>query len=107
MTSRVAVLRSLAALDVEGALAHLKAESGASVAIAFIDAFEAAVNQICRTPNTGTLRFAYDLGIPDLRAQPLRRFPYLVFYVAHDSHVDIWRVLHTRRDIPGAFGSGE
>lgn len=27
-------------------------------------------------------------------------FPYLVFYVEQPGHLDVWRVLHARRDIP-------
>nr|MEA2799523.1 toxin ParE1/3/4 [Phenylobacterium sp.] len=29
-----------------------------------------------------------------------RRYPYLIFYVERDSHVDVWRLLHAERDIP-------
>ena len=34
-----------------------------------------------------------------LRAWPLDQFPYLMFYVAEVDRVEVWRVLHTRRDI--------
>jgi plasmid stabilization system protein ParE len=27
-----------------------------------------------------------------------------VFYVVRDEVVDVWRILHTRRDIPSAMG---
>ena len=30
----------------------------------------------------------------------MRKLPYLVFYVEHVDHIDIWRVLHSQRDIP-------
>jgi toxin ParE1/3/4 len=46
------------------------------------------------------LRFAWELDSPDLRCWPLARFPYLVVYVEHADHIDVWRLLHTRRDIP-------
>ena len=42
----------------------------------------------------------YALDLPGLRSWPLKRFPYLVFYVEHADHVDVWRVLHQNRDIP-------
>jgi toxin ParE1/3/4 len=29
------------------------------------------------------------------------RFPYLVFYFEREDHIDVWRVMHVRRDIPG------
>jgi toxin ParE1/3/4 len=52
---------------------------------------------------TGSSRFSYELGIPELRARNTSRFPYLIFYVAYSEHVDVWRVLHSRRDIPVTF----
>ena len=27
-------------------------------------------------------------------------YPYLIFYIERDGHVDVWRVLHALRDIP-------
>ena len=56
-----------------------------------------------RSPHTGSLRFAYDFGIPDLRAWDLKRFPYVIFYMALGDRIDIWRVLHTSRDILGTL----
>jgi nucleoside-diphosphate-sugar epimerase len=52
------------------------------------------------------LRFAGLYGpdrlprLDDLRAWPLRRYPYLVFYVERQDLLDVWRVLHAQRDIP-------
>jgi toxin ParE1/3/4 len=96
-------LRAHAADDIERAVDDCLDEAGESVALRFIDAVEHAVGRISRAPLTGTLRFSYELGIPDLRAWPLGRFPYLMFYVAGVDRVDVWRVLHTRRDIPAAM----
>ncbi|AJG12711.1 RelE/ParE family plasmid stabilization system protein [Pseudomonas plecoglossicida] len=31
---------------------------------------------------------------------PLKRYPYLVFYVERDDHVDVQRILYGMRDIP-------
>jgi len=45
-------------------------------------------------------RYAHQLGLADLRFWPLGRYPYLVFYVERDEHIDVWRVLHEQRDIP-------
>jgi toxin ParE1/3/4 len=30
----------------------------------------------------------------------LKRFPYLVFYSERSDAIEVWRVLHGRRDIP-------
>ena len=103
MTKRQARLRSRAASDIDETIAYLRGDAGNTAALAFIDALENATNHITRSPNAGSLRFAYELGIPELRAWGLRRFPYVIFYVPLGDGIDIWRVLHTRRDVPGTF----
>lgn len=95
-----AQLRATAAQDIEDALSHYRDEAGLETALAFVDALEAAIAELCSHPNIGTLRFAFELEIPDLRSWSLRRFPYLLFYVPDHDRIDIWRVLHARRDIP-------
>lgn len=99
-------LRQRAASDLDEAIAYLRSSAGDTVALAFIDAVEQRMNQIARAPHTGSLRFAFELGIPELRALPLRRFPYMIFYVSTDDRIDIWRILHTRRDIPATLTDG-
>ena len=93
-------LRRVAANDIDTALGYYVQEAGAEVAQRFVTAVERATASIGKNPRSGSLRFAYELEIPDLRCCPLARFPYLVFYVDRTRHVDVWRVLHTRRDIP-------
>ena len=103
MTERQAHLRARAASDVDETIAYLSEDAGDAVALAFIDALEHGINHITRSPNSGSLRFAFELGIPELRAWGLRRFQYVIFYLPLGDRIDIWRVLHTRRDIPGSF----
>lgn len=93
-------LRAAAAHDIGQAVGHYLDDAGESVALRFIDAVERGVVRISKAPFVGTLRFSYELGIPDLRAWPLDGFPYVVFYVAVTDRIDVWRVLHSRRDIP-------
>ena len=104
MTERQANLRARAASDIDEKIAYLRGEARAAVALDFIDALENGINHITRSPNVGSLRFAYELGIPELRAWGLRLFPYVIFYVPLGNRIDIWRVLHTRRDVPGTRG---
>lgn len=103
MATRSAQLRERAATDIDHAADYYRREAGADVALRFIDAVERAVGHIARSPQSGSLRFAYELQIPELRVHPIARFPYLVFYVAGEDMVDVWRVLHTKRDIPSAI----
>jgi toxin ParE1/3/4 len=93
-------LRAAAAHDIEQAVDHYLAEAGESIALRFIDSVEHAIVRISQAPLVGTLRFSYELAIPDLRVWPLSRFPHLIFYVAGADRVDVWRVLHSRRDLP-------
>lgn len=69
-------------------------------ALGFIDAMEAAYDQIGRYPAAGSPRYDHELNLPGLRFLPLHGFPHLVFYVEREDHVDVWRVLHGQRDIP-------
>jgi toxin ParE1/3/4 len=96
-------LRRLAAEDVDAAVDHYLKEAGLGVAGRFIDTVERAVTHVSRHPHNGSLRFSYDLDIPELRSWPVGRFPYLVFYIESESHIDVWRVLHTRRDVAAAL----
>ena len=95
MKARPVVARELAAQDVEDAVALYLSEGSEQAALRFVDALEDAY-----APATGSPRCALDLNLPGLRFWPLKRYPYLVFYVEHADHIDVWRVLHGQRDIP-------
>lgn len=85
------------------AVLYSRGEAGSETALDFVDALEAAITHLCDYPLIGSLRFAFELEIPNLRSWPLQRFPYLLFYVPDDNRIDIWRVLHARRDIPACL----
>lgn len=103
MTRRPVRLREPAATDIDDAVRYYLEEAGADVATRFVDAVERTIIQISRAPQSGSLRFAYELEIPDLRVRTVARFPHLVFYVESDEAVDVWRILHSRRDMPTAL----
>nr|MBS0019024.1 type II toxin-antitoxin system RelE/ParE family toxin [Gammaproteobacteria bacterium] len=100
MKVKPVVPREQAHRDVEDAVAHYLAEDAEAAALGFIDALEKAYIHIGRHPATGSPRYAHELNLPGLRSWPLTRNPYLVFYVEHPDHIDVWRVLHGQRDIP-------
>jgi toxin ParE1/3/4 len=100
-------LRARAADDIDAALHELITEANGAVADAFVSAVERALGHLGRHPGSGSLRFAYELDIPDLRAWPISRFPYLVFYVERQAEIDVWRILHTRRDLPGTLAADD
>jgi toxin ParE1/3/4 len=99
-------LRRAAADDIDAAVDYHLTEAGRDVARRFIDAIESALDRVGRRPLSGSPRFAYELDIPELRAWSLTRFPYLVFYVERESEIDVWRLLHTRRDIQAILTAG-
>jgi toxin ParE1/3/4 len=98
-------LRRAAADDIDAALDFYLAQAGLDVARRFIDAVELTLHRIGRHPHRGSLRFAYELNIPELRVWSLTRFPYVVCYAERESEVDVWRLLHTRRDIPAILAA--
>ena len=100
MKAKRVIPREQAIRDVEDVIACDLNEAGEKVALAFVDALEAAYTHIGVHPATGSPRFAHELNLPGLRAWPLARYPQLVFYVEHPEHVHVWRVLHGQRDIP-------
>jgi toxin ParE1/3/4 len=100
VSSKPVVPRELANLDVENAIDYYLGENAEQAALGFIDALEKAYTHIGRHPATGSSRYAHELNLPGLRFWPLPRYPHLVFYVEHENHIDVWRVLHGQRDIP-------
>lgn len=93
-------LRAVAAADIDAAVDYYRETAGGDTAIDFVDSFESALAHLTRYPFGGSLRFGYELEIPDLRSWSLKKFPYLIFYLPGDDHLDIWRILHAKRDIP-------
>lgn len=94
------VLRELAHRDVEEAVDWYRDHADVATALRFVSALEAALRHLARQPRSGSPRWVFELDLPGLRSWPLTGFPFLVFHVEHDRVVDVWRVLHARRDIP-------
>jgi toxin ParE1/3/4 len=103
MTMKPVIPREQANWDVDDAIAHYLKEGATHSALGLVDAMEDAYALLGRHPGVGASRYAYELDIPGLRSWPLRRFPYLIFYVELEDRVDVWRVLHNRRDIPSSM----
>lgn len=100
MKLKKVVPREEARRDIDATIAYYLGEDAPQAALGFIDALEQAYAHIGRHPRTGSPRYAHELNLPGLRACPLTRYPYLVFYVERPDHIDVWRVLHGQRDIP-------
>jgi toxin ParE1/3/4 len=100
LTVKPVIPRRQAEGDVEDAIEHYLAEAGEEVTLRFIDALQAVYLSIARHPASGSPRYAHELDLPGLRFGQLIGYPYLVFYMEREDHVDVWRVLHEERDIP-------
>lgn len=103
MSPKRIVPRARANRDIDEAIDHYLSEAGQKAALGFIDALEQACRHIARHPASGSPRYAHELALPGLRSWPLKRYPYLIFFVERDDHIDVWRILHGVRDIPAGM----
>lgn len=100
MTGKPIVRREQADQDISQAADYYVAEGGERLELRFVDALDAAFEHLERNPGMGSLRYAEKLRHSDLRFWAVKRFPYLIFYVDQPTHIDVWRVLHDKRDLP-------
>jgi toxin ParE1/3/4 len=98
--SKPIIRRAQADLDIQEAIEFYLNEGAESAALKFVTASEQAIKRIGEHPAIGSLRYAHELDLPNLRCWPVTGFQYLLFYIEQPDYVDLWRVLHTRRDIP-------
>lgn len=96
---KFAALKSAAERDLEGAHTYYLNEVGVGVAEKFVEAFAAAIIHLEAFPASGSTRYGELLGTPTFRSWPLRGFPYLLFYIEQDEHLDVVRLLHQNSDI--------
>jgi toxin ParE1/3/4 len=100
VNAKTIIPRELANQDIDDAIAYYLSEDAGTAALSFIAELEKAFGHISRHPGTGSTRYAHELDLPGLRFWPLTRFPYLVFYFEQSECIDVWRLLHGKRDIP-------
>lgn len=100
MIAKPVLPRVRARADVDFAIEHYTSEAGADGAIRFIDALEQTCAFIGEMPVAGSPPWSHELHLPGLRTVGLEEFPWLVFYLEFETHVDIWRVLPARRGMP-------
>lgn len=84
----------------DAAVDHYREVAGELVALGFVDALQKGIGHICRHPGSGSTRYAVDLNLPGLRSWPLRRYPFILFYVEREANIDLWRILRADRDLP-------
>ena len=100
MSPKSVIPRERALQDIEDVIDYYLREAGEATALAFIDTLEEAFRVIADQSASGSPRYAHELDLAGLRTKLLRQFPYLIFYVEREQHIDVWRILHAQRDIP-------
>ncbi|MCA0049932.1 type II toxin-antitoxin system RelE/ParE family toxin [Mesorhizobium sp. B283B1A] len=100
MAAKAIVPRSLALRDIEDAVDYYAREVGSHVALGYVDDLQDAYRLMASHPASGSLRYGYEIGLPGLRSVQFKRHPYLIFYIEQADHIDVWRVLHAKMDIP-------
>lgn len=68
--------------------------------LSYVEDLQNAHKLIASHPASGSLRYGYEIGLPGLRSVQFKRYPYLIFYLEQTDHIDVWRVLHAKMDIP-------
>ena len=80
MTSKRVVPRSQAERDLKDAIDYYIDAGANDAALGLVDAVEVAYAGISRHPGSGSPRYGQALNMAGLRAWPLSRYPYLVFF---------------------------
>lgn len=107
MTGRRLLLRPLAQADIDEILLACRADGGARLAGRFAEDLQRALSTLAAHPAIGSRRYADLLQIPGLRSWPIGKSAYLIFYVDDAGGIDIWRVLHGRRDLNALLGGDD
>jgi len=94
--------RPQAEYDFDDALSYYANENSA-IAMDFLRDVHNAYSRISEMPGIGSPRFQRTLDVDDLRAYSLHTFPYIIFYIDREKHIDVVRVLHSHRDILTLF----
>ncbi len=99
MKSKPIVPRKLAKQDVDAAVDHYLREGRRQAALGVIEALKGAYSHIGRQPDGGSPCYARDRNVLGLPFWSLIRYLGLVFYIERADHIDVWRVLHSQRDM--------
>ena len=93
--------------DLDRACDHYLITAGSDVAVEFLHDFEIAIAFISKSPGSGSPRYGSEPDLPGLRFWPMKKFPFLIFYIEAEHCIDVWRVLHDNMDIPSRLDDPE
>ncbi len=99
MNRKPVVRRERATADITAAVDYYLDVAGTAVALNLVSAAEQAIDETSGTPALGSPRLGNVLEIAGLRSRRTDGFPCLIFYWEAEDRIEVWRVLHDRRDI--------
>ena len=102
MTVRTIAPHRHAIADAHDIICYYREQAGTAVAENFAIEIDEAYARLKQHPNIGSPRPALDLDIDGVKSWALKRFPHQIFYEIQNVHVELWRILHPRRDITQA-----
>jgi toxin ParE1/3/4 len=85
--------------DEEEIVQYYEQTPSEQIALSFINALDQAFSKLSRFPQMGSPRPEYDLELDGIRSWSLKKFPHLIYYEIQDDHIELWRILHPKRDI--------
>ncbi|MBK9215089.1 MAG: type II toxin-antitoxin system RelE/ParE family toxin [Chloracidobacterium sp.] len=85
--------------DLDSARDHYLAAGGVEVAVDFLHDFDRAIAHIARFPESGSPKYGHEPGLAGIRFWPMKKFPFLIFYIETEHQIDVWRVMHGKMDI--------
>lgn len=106
MNPKPVVLSDRALVELAQIVRRYSSDASADVARSFAEAVQDAFQHLSLFPASGSTRVDLKSDWPELRAWPVSGFPYLLFYEEKDDTLDVYRILHTSRDIPESLREG-
>jgi toxin ParE1/3/4 len=100
LTLRAFRVHALANQDIHSVINHYIDLQAAKAGTEFLVALEKAYKFIGQFPDAGSKRLGITMKLPELRTWSLTIFPYSLIYMSDVQGVDIFRLLHHKRDIP-------
>ena len=97
--SKPVVPRVRAEEDLDRACDHYLTTGGPDLAVDVLHEFDTTVALISRFPASGSPRYGYDPSLAGIRFWPMKKFPFLIFYVETERQIDVWRVMHGNMDV--------
>jgi len=93
--------------DIDKCYAWIRKDNPAA-ALRFLDAVELTCRNLSQMPGIGSRRYAEIPLVHGVRMIGVKGFAnYLLFYLEHETSIDIIRLLHGARDIPEVLQSEE